>query len=36
MEVIEAEYGGLEHYLARFSGMDRYGLDAICNRLLVA
>ncbi|AVD90072.1 tyrosine-protein phosphatase [Pseudomonas sp. SWI44] len=33
--VIEAEYGGLEHYLARFSGMDRCGLDALRNRLLV-
>ncbi|MBA1204326.1 tyrosine-protein phosphatase [Pseudomonas capeferrum] len=33
--VIEAEYGGLEQYLARFSGMDRCSLDALRNRLLV-
>jgi hypothetical protein len=36
MEVSEAEYGGLEYYLARLSGIDRYGLDALRNRLLVA
>lgn len=33
--VIEAEYGGLERYLLRFSGLDREGLRALRERLLV-
>jgi protein-tyrosine phosphatase len=34
--VIEAEYGGLNHYLQRFSGLDNAGLQALRNTLLVA
>ncbi len=32
--VLEAEYGGLERYLLRFSGLDSRGLEALRNRLL--
>ncbi|MNC63463.1 hypothetical protein D3C75_1135850 [compost metagenome] len=34
--VIEAEYGGLDRYLQRFSGLSNAGLQALRDTLLVA